>query len=132
MARVPGAISAAPDFERMRRDIFSVSISDDATKQTIKDAYHAHHLLLEPHGAVGWAGLAAYFERFPEQNAPEQVCVCLETAHPAKFPQEIQHILEIDPELPPSLEGLEDKPEAFLSVPNDYEIFKQYIMDNYQ
>ena len=127
-----GATSATPDFERMRRDIFSVSISDDTTKQTINDAYQTHHLLLEPHGAVGWAGLSAYFERFPEQNAPEQVCVCLETAHPAKFPQEIQHILEIDPELPPSLEGLEDKPEAFLSVPNDYEIFKQYIMDNYQ
>ena len=49
-----------PDLDEMRKRIYSVSISDRETKKTIKRIYEQHRVLLEPHGAVGWAGL----ERF--------------------------------------------------------------------
>ena len=126
-----GKIGKTPDMDRLRREMFSISVSDDWTKATIKEAHDRYKLLLEPHGAVGWAGLTTYLKEFPQDDAPEQVCVCLETAHPAKFPQEIQEILGFDPVLPPSLEGLEQQPEHIRNMANDYETFKQFLKANY-
>ena len=70
--------------------MYAISISDEETKTTINEAYEKHQLLLEPHGSVGWAGLMSYLKEHNNDDTPGQVCVCLETAHPAKFPQEIQ------------------------------------------
>ena len=86
---------------------------------------------MEPHGSVGWAGLRHYFEFAPEEKVADQVAVSLETAHPAKFPQEIQNILGFDPELPESLIGLEEKEEQFVKLENNYDILKQYLKTNY-
>ena len=55
----------------------------------------------------------------------------LETAHPAKFPKEIMKILSINPELPESLRGMEDKPEFFEQIANDYPEFKKYLLESF-
>jgi threonine synthase len=122
-----GNIRTMPDIARIRRNLYATSVTDDETRATIRQAYEAHGLLLEPHGAVGWAALLRYLDAFPDDVAPDQVCVSLETAHPAKFPQEIRKILGFDPELPPSLEGLDAKPEHYDHLTNDYAEFKQYL-----
>ena len=65
------------------------------------------------------------------EPAPGQLCISLETAHPAKFPEEIRAILGFDPPLPKSLEGLEDKKETFELMANDYPAFKKFLKKNY-
>jgi threonine synthase len=124
-----GGISAVADMERLRREIFAVSVNDDETRQTIRDAYEQHSLLLEPHGAVGWAGLQKFLNQ--EKSPPQPLCVSLETAHPAKFPEEIRAILGFDPPLPPSLAGLEAKKESFASMANDYPAFREFLKNRY-
>jgi len=62
----------------------------------------------------------------------DPLCVSLETAHPAKFPQEIMKILSITPELPQSLKGIEDKPEQFEQISNNYAEFKKYLLETFQ
>jgi threonine synthase len=126
-----GAIKKFPDLEKIRKDMYAVSVSDEETKAMLKEAHEKHGLLLEPHGSVGWDGLMRYLKDEAADDTPEQVCVCLETAHPAKFPQEVQDVLSIDPELPPSLEGLEDKEESFVSMQHDYETFKNFLQEKY-
>jgi threonine synthase len=126
-----GEISKQPDLEKMRKDIFSVSISDQETKSTIKSAWEKYGLLLEPHGSVGWKGLRVFLNQHPELDNPEQLCISLETAHPAKFPEQIREILNFDPDLPPSLDGLEDLKEQFDRIENNYEAFKNYLKNNY-
>ncbi len=123
-----GVIHAAADLERLRREIFAVSVDDNETRHTIRSAYEQHGLLLEPHGAVGWAGLHKYLQAEP---SPGQLCISLETAHPAKFPEEIRAILGFDPPLPPSLEGLESRPESFATMANDYPAFREFLKKNY-
>jgi threonine synthase len=125
-----GVILAAADMERMRREIFAVSVDDEETRSTIRRAYQEHGLLLEPHGAVGWAGLQKYL--LQAEPAAEQLCVSLETAHPAKFPEEIRNLLGFDPLLPPSLEGLEAKQESFTQMDNDYSAFQSFLKKNYR
>ena len=55
-----GALREPPDMDALRRDLFAVSVSDEETRATIQETWKRHGVVLEPHGAVGWAGL----ERF--------------------------------------------------------------------
>ncbi len=126
-----GTIHQPADMEEMRKEIFSVSISDEETRQMIRTAWTDENLLLEPHGAVGWAGLKAFLDQHPEVNNPGQLCVSLETAHPAKFPAEVQNLTGIDPELPESLKGIDHLPETVENLENDYEDFKKYLINNF-
>ncbi|MDD5569571.1 MAG: threonine synthase [Bacteroidales bacterium] len=126
-----GVIHENPDMKKMREDIFSVSITDKKTKEIIKSAFEEYKLLLEPHGAVGWGGLHEFLKQNKEYNNKEQLCISLETAHPAKFPETITELLNIDPVLPESLKGLENKPEDYMQMNNDYEEFKKILIKKY-
>ena len=83
-----GQVARQPDLSAMREEIYAVSISDEETRQTIREAYSQYKVLLEPHGAVGWAGLVRYLDEFGDWSP----AVSLETADPAKFPDEIVQI----------------------------------------
>jgi threonine synthase len=126
-----GVVKEMPDMDAMKRDMFTISIDDTETLETLKMVHTRHRVLLEPHGAVGWAGLRHYFEHFPSEHAANQVSVSLETAHPAKFPKEIQDILGIEPSLPESMKGLDDKEEKYMNIENDYAQFKLFLKNNY-
>jgi threonine synthase len=122
-----GLIRKEPDTKRLLNDLWSVSIRDDETRQTIREAWDKHHLLLEPHGAVGWAGLSRYME----ESGEDGLMISVETAHPAKFPEEIRSILGFDPEVPESLQAVESRPEQFLKLDNDYIKFKELLIKRY-
>jgi len=122
-----GLIHEPPDMSAMRRDIFSSSVSDEATRQTIRSAWEKHRLLLEPHGAVAWRGFLDYLASGPTDAAP---AIVLETAHPAKFPEEIEALLGFSPEVPRSLSALDDLPEDYDRLPVDYDRFKRYLVSH--
>ncbi len=127
-----GEITKMPELEEMKRDFFAVSISDDETKKTIKQALEQQKIILEPHGAVAWAGLKKFLEE-EQRNANEPFdskCVSFETADPAKFPEELIK-MGIEVKAPPSLEGLEGKKEEYEEMGNDYEAFKKWLKENY-
>jgi len=123
-----GRIHRAPDMERMRRDLFSTSVSDEQTRATIQQAWTEHKLLLEPHGAVGWRGFLDYCDTEPLGDSP---AVVLETAHPAKFPDEIERLLGFTPETPPALAALDKLPEDFDRMSVDYGQFQKYLLSRY-
>lgn len=118
-----GAVHKMPDIEAMRRDLFAISITDDETRKTISEAYNRYDTLLEPHGAVGWAGLQHYLKEV-EDWMP---AVSLETADPAKFPEEVVRAVGIEPPLPPSLAKLDQMDEHYDSIEGNYESFKQCL-----
>jgi threonine synthase len=122
-----GAIHKLPDIDRLRNDMFAISITDEETRKTIKRVYDRHKIILEPHGAVGWEGLQQFFAMNPSNKYNNQLTVTLETAHPAKFPNEIQEILGIDPKLPVSLSNLDEKKEEMVMMENNYDEFKEYL-----
>jgi threonine synthase len=126
-----GIIIREPDISRMRSDILAYSISDTLTADTLKSLYMDHGVITEPHGAAGWAGLNNYLRDFPVDDHPRQLAVSLETAHPAKFPEEIQKVLSIDPPLPASMEGLDKQTESYDRLENDYAQFKSYLVNRY-
>ncbi len=124
-----GALREKPDLDRMRRDFHAVSISDDETRAAIRESHERFGLLLEPHGAVGWAGLTRYLDG--PAAGTEPLAVSIETAHPAKFPEEIRSLVGIDPELPPSLAGIESREEHYGRLTTEYEPFKELLSERY-
>ena len=121
-----GKVHRYPNLEEMRRHIFSVSITDEQTRQTIKSVYDRYHIVLEQHGAVGWAGLEAYLNTAPDKI----LAICLETAHPAKFPEEIQNLLGLTMPLPESMKDLDLREGSAISIANNYDEFKNYLQKN--
>ncbi len=124
-----GVIHEPADLAAIQRDLYAVSIGEEETEATISSAWQKHRLLLEPHGAVGWAGLEKYLAAHPGEA--DRICVSLETAHPAKFPEKIEELLGLDPELPPSLSALDGKQEFILPMQNDYAAFARHLLENY-
>ena len=122
-----GVILQSPDLERMKKDFYGISVSDKVTRETIFSCYNDHHVLLEPHGAVAWKGLQCYLADDSHEVRNGNVYISLETAHPAKFPDEILRILNFMPGPPPSLKKLAELDEDYHFMENDYSLFRDYI-----
>ena len=120
-----GKVYVKPNLAEMKKQIFSVSVSDTVTKETIKETYEKYGVLLEPHGAVGWKGLETYLEK----AGGSPLCVSLETAHPAKFPDEIIELLGVTPELPPAMRDIDKRKGEPENLACDYGRFKIYLQD---
>jgi threonine synthase len=127
-----GNIIKAPDLDKMREDLFAVSINDEVTKRVIDEEYRKYNIILEPHGAIAWEGLKEYSVINKSTMTGKPLCISLETAHPAKFPGELREILNMDPELPASLMGLEQKHEHHISMENNYSSLKDFILKHYK
>ena len=122
-----GEIHKMPDLAAMRHDLFSISVSDAITRATVKEAWTKHKLLLEPHGAVAWHGFEEWARTEPLGDSP---AVVLETAHPAKFPEEILKTLDFAPELPPAMAHAESLPEDYDSLGASYDAFRDYLLNS--
>ncbi len=121
-----GTVHRMPDIKEMGQRIFSVSVTDEMTRQCIKSVYERYGTILEPHGAVGWRGLELYCEK--GRDVP--LAVSLETAHPAKFPEEIVALLGIVPEMPESMQGLDERTGVPVELTARYEDFKEFLIRN--
>ncbi len=125
-----GVIIKQPDLKRMKEILSGISVTDEETRNTIKYIYGKYNTLLEPHGAVAWYGLNKYLNANIDSSSKKQLCVSIETAHPAKFPDELLHLLEISPPLPTSLTGLDEKEESYLKFENNYQQLREFILRN--
>ena len=122
-----GLVHKQPDLKALNRDIYSLGVSNEETRKAIKDAYDKYRIILEPHGAVGWYGL----ERYIEESKWKGLSVCLETADPAKFPEEIVKVLGFEPEIPKSLRGIEKKKEHVQELDADYDSLKKFLLKDF-
>ena len=84
----------------MRRDIFSSSITDGRTRTSLREFWSKYQILLEPHGVVAWQGSLDWCGVEPLGNTP---AVIVETANPAKFPQEVEKVVGWAPDVPAAM-----------------------------
>jgi threonine synthase len=120
-----GKIHKQPDLGAMRRDLFSTAISDERTVAGVRDFWNKYQLLLEPHGAVAWQGFLDWNAGEPLGSSP---AVIVETANPAKFPEEVEKVVGWPPDVPPAMAAAIQLPEDFDRMDADYEKFKSYLL----
>ena len=124
-----GTLHRAPDLDAMRRDMWAVSVDDDETRATIARAWSERGVMLEPHGAVAFAGLDRALAA--GEVDPDAELVSLETAHPAKFPEEVRAATGRDPEPPPALAAVFHRPESYGHLGTDYPAFRAWLAERY-
>jgi threonine synthase len=120
-----GVIHRQPDLSAMRRDLFSTSVSDARTVAGVRDFWEKFQLLLEPHGAVAWQGFLDWNAVEPLGDAP---AIIVETANPAKFPDEVEKVVGWPPDVPENMLAALRLPEDFDHLNADYAKFKDYLL----
>ncbi len=115
------------DIENITDDIYSWSYSDDDTKRAIGKVYSNYSYLLDPHSAVGYLGI----DNFVKNN---QNCqgLFLGTAHPCKFSDIIEPIINEKIKIPEQIKLLLDKEKKSILLNNKYEEFSDYLLSNFE
>ena len=76
-------------------------------------------------------GATAFQDFVQTEPLGDSPAVVLETAHPAKFPEEIERLLGFSPEMPLSLATLDHLPEDCDRMAADYGQFNRYLINHY-
>ncbi|HBK82949.1 MAG TPA: threonine synthase [Flavobacterium sp.] len=109
------------DLETFKSDFSSYAFSDDETKATIKAIYKTFGYVAEPHGAVGYLGLKKELEQ-----QPNSIGFFLETAHPIKFLDEVEPLLEIILDIPDQIKQVMHKEKKSIKI-KTYDEFKAFL-----
>ena len=104
----------------IQQDFASKSVSEEETLDTIRTFYEKYNYLLDPHTAVGVNAAL-------ECRSPNVPVVCLATAHPAKFGSAVSKAIGKSPDLPPVLQGLEDKESRCEVLDPDVRAVRDFI-----
>jgi len=112
------------DYHAMGNDISGYSVSDAQTLETIRTVYDRFGYIMDPHTAVGYAGLEAFRANNPEIDAPG---VVLSTAHPAKFIESIKKALDMDITIPDRLQDVLDRQKISIGIGSDYRDLETFL-----
>ncbi len=103
------------------KDISGTTFSDEQIAETINDVFSHTGYLCDPHGACGYRALE-------EGLDADEVGVFLETAHPAKFKQTVDAIIEGDVEIPAPLAAFMQGKKESVPMSKDFADFKQFLL----
>ena len=107
--------------EAICAEISGATYDDEQIRETVKEAYQETGYLLDPHGACGYRAL--------EEGLKEgEVGVFLETAHPAKFLETVEGIIDDKVEIPAKLQEFMKGTKQSIEMSKDFEAFKAFLM----
>ncbi|MDH5602813.1 MAG: threonine synthase [Cyclobacteriaceae bacterium] len=111
------------DLEKMRRIMAGFSFDDDSTRAAIKEVYQSFDYMLDPHGAVAYLGLKKYMDKHPGKTG-----IFLETAHPAKFKDTVEEVLNTKLEIPEQLSVGMNKPKQTTLIGSNFSELKDFLL----
>ena len=148
-------IKAMYTLEQVRQIFASYWQNNDGIMKAIKDCNDKTGYIIDPHGAIGWAawdsirsgamndlvnGIKNDFNKPGlTPNVPDwaqkvidkkAVGVILETASPAKFGSIVTEAIGKEPPIPSRLEEVMRLPDRAISMENDYNKFKEWLLAN--
>ena len=107
--------------ERITSLISGATYSDERISETMQECYKSSGYILDPHGACGYQALK-------ELLKPGETGVFCETAHPAKFKEKVDEILNTNIEIPERLAAFMRGTKLSIPMSKDFETFKKFLM----
>jgi threonine synthase len=95
--------------------------TDEQITATVRDVFHTHHYLLDPHGACGYQAL------IDRGQQPGETGLFLETAHPAKFKETVDRITGVPVEIPQKLRAFMQGKKQSIPLKKDFNTFKNFL-----
>lgn len=109
-------------FPRLKEKLSAYSVSDDETKKTLQRIYKQHHYLLDPHGAVGYLALEHYLTNHSKEKG-----IVLETAHPVKFYDVVEPVIQQKVPLPEVVKEMMHLPKKAVKIEKSFEDLKTFL-----
>lgn len=109
------------DMEKIKKDFSSYPFTDEETRQTMQSIYNESGYIAEPHGAVGYLGLKREMQRHPDS-----IGVFLETAHPIKFLNTVEPVLNVKLPVPVQIESVMNSEKVSVRI-KTYEELKAFL-----
>jgi threonine synthase len=106
---------------KLKEVLSSYSFTDKETQYAMKEIKEKHHYIADPHGAVGYLGLK---KQGIDENA---FGIFLETAHPVKFLNVVDPIINETIELPKQILEVIDKEKVSIKI-STYTELKQFLL----
>lgn len=103
-------------------DICGATYSDSEIAETMKHCYNENGYVLDPHGACG-------FQALTDTLQEEEIGVFCETAHPAKFKDTVDGILNTNINIPERLQAFMKGEKKSISMSKNFADFKAYLMN---
>jgi len=110
-------------FKRLKENLSSFSFTDTETKAAMAEIYAKYNYVVDPHGAIGYLGCKTYLKSNPDAH-----CVFLETAHPTKFLEVVETVIEEKQMIPDQIKAVMDKEKVAIKI-NDYEELKDLLVN---
>ena len=107
--------------ERITSLINGATYSDERISETMQECYKSSGYILDPHGACGYQALK-------ELLKPDETGVFCETAHPAKFKEKVDEILNTNIEIPERLAAFMRGTKLSIPMSKDFKTFKKFLM----
>lgn len=109
------------DYDAICKDISGGTFDDRQIAEAVKRVYGETGYLLDPHGACGYLALE-------ERLGEGETGVFLETAHPAKFKETIEGILQQAIQIPEKLQEFMRGEKQSVALGGSFKEFKEYLL----
>jgi len=110
------------EFKSIKKDVSGYTLSDEATKTTMKQCYTENDYILDPHGAIAYSALKNDLQK-------KEIGIFLETAHYSKFLPTVNDALDKEIDMPAFAAELMSKEKVATAIGNDFEGFKTWLLD---
>ncbi len=110
-------------WNNMQKHITGFAFDDSTTVEAMQLIDKKYGYTIDPHGAVGYLALESY-----QIDHPNTRGIILETAHPAKFIDDVEPILGHKIEIPEKLAILADRKKEATLMPASFLEFKIWLM----
>ena len=108
----------------IKNEISCFSYTDDQTKEAIKSLFKDHNYMADPHGALAYLACIDH----QQQKLQTKNYVFLETAHPYKFVESVQPLLNKTMPIPRALSQFMNKTKSSLATGRTFEAFKNLLL----
>ncbi len=111
------------EFSSLKKVMSSYSFTDEETKDILSVVFKKNTYLLDPHGAVGFGALKQYLDHHKKQKG-----VFLETAHPVKFYDVVEPVIQQKIAIPAAVKDLLQLKKQSVPMKATFTELKSYLM----
>ncbi|MGD8427761.1 MAG: threonine synthase [Balneolaceae bacterium] len=122
------------DYQEIKRHIWGASFSDSDTREAVEQVYKNFDYLMDPHTAIGYRAVRKYQQvaRGYFGENPSAPFIILSTAHPAKFEDVIEAVINEKVAIPQRLKECLVKEKQSVPIQNDYKQLKNWLLRKYR
>ncbi len=115
------------DYVELRKDISSSSWSDEETRKGMREVFEKYNYVMDPHGAVGYQALKQFLSSY---YAGSVNGIVVETAHPAKFKDVVEGVIQKEIVVPERLAACLTKEKKSIQIAKEYSELKNLLLNN--